>query len=114
MKKRLVQQGDSLEWAPDEAMLDKLRWFLGDVTDTQGKWTEKALPVPYQGPGSGSCGIISLSVIQAFADPNVMPWSLEMASKFRHNWLRELLLHHLTAIRSLAKVSYHLLTRQSG
>jgi Ulp1 family protease len=105
----LVQQGDSLRWAPDESMLAMLRWFLGDVTEIQGTWKEKELPVPYQGPKSGSCGIIALNVIHTFIDHDAMPWCLERSSTFRHSWLRALLLHHLAAVQAEEKaVSFFL------
>lgn len=105
LKERVVQQGDSLRWTPDEAMLAKLQWFLGDVTDTQGKWIEKPLSLPYQGGGSGSCGIVALNAIEVIVDPDAKLWSQGESASFRRTWLRELLLHHLTAIRSEKTVS---------
>ena len=65
-KELIVYQGDSLGWAADKTMLAKLQWFLADVTDVQGQWTEKPLTVPNQGLDSRSCGIIALNAIHTF------------------------------------------------
>jgi hypothetical protein len=70
------------------------------VTEVQGTWSESALPVPNQGPGSGSCGIVSISTIHSFLDPDVVIWSQETALQFRLDWLQQLLRHHLAAARS--------------
>ena len=101
----VVYQGDSLGWVADETMLAKLQWFLADVTDMQGRWTEKALPVPNQGRDTVSCGIFVINAIHAFIDPSVPLWRQEDAATHRHNWLRKLLLFHLASIRALDVVS---------
>jgi hypothetical protein len=115
MKELLVQQGDSLHWPPNDTLLSKLVWFLGDVTEVQGKWAEKKLPVPFQGLGSGSCGIVALATIHAFIYPNATPWCHELASTFRRDWLRALLLHHVAGVHAdEAAVSiFHLSVTQS-
>lgn len=102
MKKRLVQQGDSLGWLPDKTMLTKLKWFLGDLVETQGPWTETELPVPRQGSGSGSCGIVALSSIHSFVDKTAALWCPGEALRFRLDWLQQLLQHHFATIRSEA------------
>lgn len=104
-KDLIVYQGDSLGWAADKAMLEKLQWFLADVTDTQGRWTEQALNVPNQGRGSGSCGIVALNAIHAFIDPSVPSWRPEDAAMHRRTWLKKLLLFHLNSVRAANEVS---------
>jgi Ulp1 family protease len=104
MKTRIVQQGDSLGWTQDDSMLAKLQWFLQDVTEAQGVWSEKPLVVPNQGSDSGSCGVIALSIIHSFIDPAISPWCPEKASSFRRQWLQALIQHHLAAIRSQDEV----------
>ena len=104
-KDLVVYQGDSLGWAADETMLAKLQWFLVDVLDTQGRWTEKALIVPDQGRASGSCGIVSLNTIHAFIDPSVPPWRQEDAATHRRIWLKNLLQFHLDSVRAANEVS---------
>jgi hypothetical protein len=101
-KDRCVRQGDSLQWAPDTALLAKLRWFLSDVVETQGEWTEKDLSVPLQGSRAGSCGIIAISVIHSLADPTVPVWREDTALEFRLGWLKELLRHHIKTVRDVS------------
>jgi hypothetical protein len=104
-KDLIVYQGDSLLWDPDETMLAKLQWFLADVTDVQGQWTEMPLTVPDQGRDSGSCGIVALNAIHMFIDPGLPPWRPEDAAVHRRTWLKKLLLFHLASVRSIDKVS---------
>ena len=94
---RTVWQGDSLGWEPDKEMLDKVKWFLGDITETQGQWTARELAVPHQGSGSGSCGIIALTSIHSFI-AGAIPWSQKRAPHFRRRWLAELIRCHLQAV----------------
>jgi len=94
-----------LGWAADETMLAKLQWFLADVTDTQGQWTEQALTVPNQGRDSGSCGIIALNAIHVFIDLSVPLWCQEDAAMHRRIWLKKLLLFHLDSVHSANEVS---------
>ena len=46
MKDRIVMQGDSLGWDVDADMLNKVKWFLRDIANVQGKWMEVFLDVP--------------------------------------------------------------------
>src|SRR6202142_2314501 len=108
----IVRQGDSLGWSSDKNLCAKLRWFLADVMETQGEWSEEALTVPRQGPNSGSCGIITLSVIHSLADPTVPIWSVVKALEFRMTWLKDFLERHLKAIREVSVCS--LLTKNSA
>ena len=101
-KDRLVCQGDPLGWAPDTKLLVKLKWFLGDVMEVQGDWQEEPLAVPRQGPGSGSCGLITLSAIHSLADPTVPLWSTDKAAEFRLAWLKDLLEQHITTMRGVS------------
>ena len=102
----LVYQGDSLDWAPDDKLPIKLKWFLSDVMEVQGRWREKALGVPLQGPSSGSCRVISMSVIHSFVEPVAAAWSIDQALDFRMTWLKEFLEHHIAAVRSPHNVSH--------
>jgi hypothetical protein len=104
-KDLIVYQGDSLGWAADKTMLAKLQWFLADVTDVQGQWTEKPLTVPNQGLDSGSCGIVALNAIHTFIDPSVPLWHQEDATMHRLTWLKKLLQFHLASVRSIDEVS---------
>jgi len=104
-KDLIVYQGDSLGWAADKTMLAKLQWFLADVTDVQGQWTEKPLTVPNQGLDSGSCGIVALNAIHTFIDPSVPLWRQEDATMHRLTWLKKLLQFHLASVRSIDEVS---------
>jgi hypothetical protein len=110
-KDLVIHQGDSLRWPPDKELLPKLRWFLGDVMEEQGTWSESVLPVPLQASGSGSCGIIAMSTIHSFVDPTVTPWSNDKSSDFRLNWLKAVLQSHITAIRNPNTVSTYLTKR---
>ena len=92
-----VWQGDSLRLEPDKEMLDKVKWFLGDITKTQGQWTARELDVPHQGFGSGSCGIVALSAIHSFI-AGATPWSQKRAPNFHLRWLAELIRYHLQAV----------------
>jgi hypothetical protein len=94
---RTVWQGDSLRREPDKEMLDMVKWFLGDITETQGQWTEHELAVPHQGSGSGSCGIVALSSIHSFV-AGATPWSQKRARNFHLQWLAELIRYHLQAV----------------
>jgi hypothetical protein len=98
----IIQQGDSLRWDKDDDMFAKLQWFLSDVTEAQGTWTEEYLFTPYQGDGSGSCAIIALNAIQTSVDWHEPTWSSASAAEFRHKWLRELVIHHLVSMRSVS------------
>jgi hypothetical protein len=87
MKDRIVQQGDSLGWDGDEEMLNKVKWFLHDVAEVQGKWTEGSLVIPNQGCDSGSCGIVALSTIESFSHQICAPGPKREHQSFAWNGL---------------------------
>jgi hypothetical protein len=100
LEDRAVRQGDSLGWSFDKDLLAKMEWLLGDVTKAHGGWTEAALDVQRQNPGSGSCGIVAFSAIHRFLVTDAIPWSPGLATEFRHRWLAELVSHHSKAMES--------------
>jgi len=102
---RVVHQGDSLRWDPDKKLLAMLEWFLGDITEVQGKWVDSYLDVPYQGSGSGSCGLVAFNAIQTFVDPDAKPWFDKQASDWRLDWMGLILKQHCTAVRCPTVVS---------
>ena len=93
MEEHVIRQGDSLGWGGDQDLLAKLRWFLWDVAEVQGEWTEVPLVVPHQGSGSGSCGVVALSVIESFL-AEVPSWTKELALAIHMGWLGDFLHHH--------------------
>jgi hypothetical protein len=106
-----VLQGDSAGFAFEQNLCDAVTWWLQDIVLEDGEWEERLLDVPLQQPGSGSCGLASISAIVSFAhciektltgNPPIPTsfalWTDERSHETRCSWIQSLLRIHLQAI----------------
>src|SRR5215469_8460920 len=81
--------GDSLNLTPPRNTLTVLRqWLLsvGEKTEMQTNFSR--LDVPFQGPGSGSCGVIAVNTIERAVNPAIPKWTNETSAYHRIRYLK--------------------------
>ena len=103
---RVVLQGDSAGFRPNNKLLSMVRWWLQDAVPEDGEWEERSLAVEQQGPGSGSCALSAVSAIVSLAQdielalmgPPLTPypshftqWTESNSALVRREWLQAIL-----------------------
>ena len=107
---RNVLQGDSGGFLFDEDLLARVQWWLQDISEEDGQWEHRELPVELQDARSGSCGLASISAVAAFArhmentlmdypspELSFALWTNAESRTVRSNWIQVILRAHLSA-----------------
>lgn len=107
LTERLVLHGDSSNFPPYPDLLGMLQWLLEDVVEEDGSWQMEQLDVEQQNQRHGSCGLVAVSAIVAFArlyetttnpfvisNPcfnNYISWTTGTSEYVRREWLHALI-----------------------
>ena len=110
LSSRVVLQGDSAGFSPQDNLSQMIEWWLGDVTPEGGVWHARSLEVEMQSVGSGSCGLASAGAIQSFLlaaagrssyevllPRNFAEWTDSTSPIVRRNWLQAIIQAAVTA-----------------